>query len=108
MRDFHMLESLLAQRHSCRAFLNRPVERALVERVVETAQKVPSWCNSQPWQLIVLSHAETNRLRDRFAAADVATPNPEVTFPERYIGAYKTRRSECGWQLYDAVGVKKG
>ena len=26
MRDFHMLESLLAQRHSCRAFLNRPVE----------------------------------------------------------------------------------
>jgi hypothetical protein len=56
----------------------------------------------------VLSHAETNRLRDRFAAADVATPNPEVTFPERYIGACKTRRPECGWQLYDAVGVKKG
>ena len=38
----------------------------------------------------------------------MATPNPDVTFPERYIGAYKTRRSECGWQLYDAVGVKKG
>ena len=61
MTDFETLDSLLAQRHSCRAFLNRTVERALVERVVETAQKVPSWCNSQPWQLIVLSHAETNR-----------------------------------------------
>ncbi|MFB0941173.1 MAG: nitroreductase family protein, partial [Paracoccaceae bacterium] len=61
-----------------------------------------------PWQLIVLSHAETNRLRDRFAAVDAATPNPDVTFPERYVGAYKMRRSECGWQLYDAVGVEKG
>ena len=99
MTDFEKLDSLLAQRHSCRAFLNRTVERALVERVVETAQKVPSWCNSQPWQLIVLSHAETNRLRDRFAAVDAATPNPDVTFPERYVGAYKMRRSECGWQL---------
>jgi nitroreductase len=56
----------------------------------------------------VLSHAETNRLRDRFAAVDAATPNPDVTFPERYVGAYKMRRSECGWQLYDAVGVEKG
>ena len=37
MRDFETLDSLLAQRHSCRAFLNRTVERALVERVVETA-----------------------------------------------------------------------
>ena len=108
MRGFETLDSLLAQRHSCRAFLNRTVERALVERVVETAQKVPSWCNSQPWQLIVLSHAETNRLRDRFAAVDAAPPNPDVTFPERYVGAYKMRRSECGWQLCDAVGVEKG
>ena len=105
---FTSLDSLLTQRHSCRAFLNRPVARSLVERVVETAQKVPSWCNSQPWQLIALSHAETNRLRDQLMAAGAVAVIPDVTFPERYVGAYKTRRSECGWQLYDAVGVQRG
>ena len=94
---FTSLDSLLTQRHSCRAFLNRPVARSLVERVVETAQKVPSWCNSQPWQLIVLSHAETNRLRDQLMASGAVAVIPDVTFPERYIGTYKTRRSECGW-----------
>ena len=36
---FTSLDLLLTQRHSCRAFLNRPVARTLVERVVETAQK---------------------------------------------------------------------
>jgi len=64
MSVFSTLNTLLDQRHSCRGFLNKPVERMLVERVVATAQKVPSWCNSQPWQLIVLSAGETNRLRE--------------------------------------------
>ena len=94
---FTSLNSLPTQRHSCRAFLKRPVARTLVEGVVKTAQKVPSWCNSQPWQFIVLSHAETNRLRDQLMASGAVAVIPDVTFPERYIGTYKTRRSECGW-----------
>ena len=61
---FSAFDTLLDQRHSCCGFLDQPVERTLVERIVATAQKVPSWCNSQPWQLIVLSAGETNRLRE--------------------------------------------
>ena len=34
--------------------------------------------------------------------------SPDVGFPERYQRRYKARRSDCGWQLYDAVGVTKG
>ena len=39
MSDFSTLNTLLDQRHSCRGFLDWPVERALVERIVTTAQK---------------------------------------------------------------------
>ena len=39
MSVFSILNTLLDQRHSCRGFLNKPVERMLVERVVATAQK---------------------------------------------------------------------
>ena len=108
MKEIEAFDALLSRRHSCRSFLDQPVERAVVERVVKTAQKVPSWCNSQPWQVIVLSQVETNRLRERLMAEGAGVPAPDVPFPEKYVGAYKTRRSECGWQLYDAVGVKKG
>ena len=110
MSVFSAFDTLLDQRHSCRGFLDQPVERTLVERIVATAQKVPSWCNSQPWQLIVLSAGETNRLRETlFDAASASAPmSPDVEFPERYQGTYKERRSDCGWQLYDAVGVAKG
>jgi nitroreductase len=99
MSDFSTLNTLLDQRHSCRGFLDRPVERALVERIVTTAQKVPSWCNSQPWwQLTVLSAGETKRLRESLfdAATALAPMSPDVGFPVRYQGSYKARWSDCG------------
>ena len=110
MNDFSTLDTLLDQLHSCRGFLDQRVKRALVERLVATAQNVPSWGNSQPWRFIVLSASETNRLRRKlFDAASASAPiSPDVGFPERYQCAYKARRSDCCWQLYDAVGVTKG
>jgi len=42
MSNFSTLNTLLDQRHSCRGFLDWPVERALVERIVSTAQKYPA------------------------------------------------------------------
>ena len=34
--------------------------------------------------------------------------SPDVGFSECYQGSYKAWWSDCGWQLYDAVGVTKG
>tara|TARA_B100000767_G_C19595177_1_gene463184 strand:+ start:153 stop:509 length:357 start_codon:yes stop_codon:yes gene_type:complete len=92
MSVFSTLDTLLDQRHSCRGFLDQPVERTLVERIVTTAQKVPSWCNSQPWQLIVLSTGETNRLRETLydAASGSAPLSPDVGFPEHYQASIKS------------------
>ena len=45
---------LVARRQSCRAYLNRPVERELIDRCLEAARLAPSACNSQPWRFIVI------------------------------------------------------
>jgi nitroreductase len=37
-----VLEDLLAQRFSCRAFLPEPVPRAIIERILAAAQKTAS------------------------------------------------------------------
>jgi nitroreductase len=41
-------------------------------------------------------------------AATTEAGNWDVPPPARYQGDYKDRRRECGWQLYEAVGVIKG
>ncbi|CUH63125.1 putative oxidoreductase [Thalassovita gelatinovora] len=107
--DFGTLSSLLHDRHSCRGFLPDPVPDAHISRIVEAAQRVPSWCNAQPWQVIITSGTETDRFRDMlYAAAVTETPEPDLDWPKRYTGVYQSRRRTCGLQLYDAVGVERG
>jgi len=109
MSDAEALSRILAARYSCRAFRPDPLPMALIEEIVVEARKVPSWCNAQPWQLVVTSAPETDRLRSELAEEMTrASHAPDIPFPERYSGVYKARRSTCGWQLYDAVGVEKG
>jgi nitroreductase len=107
--DLNALDALMSARHSCRGFRPDPVPRAVIEDILRCAQKVPSWCNAQPWEVTVFSGTATDKLRTALAETIAsAGATPDLPFPERYSGAYKTRRQECGWALYEAVGVQKG
>lgn len=104
-----ILAGLFADRHSCRAFQTRPVDRATIGRILELAQQSPSWCNTQPWQVHVTEGAGTERLR--VAISDYAArnrPQPELAFPARYEGVFDERRRACAWQLYESVGIEHG
>lgn len=109
MSDFETLDSLLQTRASCRAFLPDPVPQEYLGDILRAAQHVPSWCNSQPWQVIACGSDETTRFATAlYAHVLEAGHESDVPFPTRYEGVYRNRRSTCGWQLYDAVGVVKG
>jgi nitroreductase len=105
------LAGLMASRYSCRAFLPQPVPTPVIERMLTLAQLSASWCNSQPWQVIVTEGAGTERFRTGLldyvqTAGEPAAP--DLPYPLGYFGVYKERRRECGWQLYDSVGVAQG
>jgi nitroreductase len=105
----YALERLLAERYSCRAFQRRPVPTATIERILELAQRTPSWCNSQPWQLHITRGVATERFRKGlFEYACAHTAEPEYPFPREYRGVYLERRRACGFQLYEAVGIARG
>ena len=104
------LDALLRQRHSCRAFLDRPVQRATLETLLTMAQRTPSWCNTQPWQVVVTSGQATRRVAEGLtaqAALGVAE-QPDIAFPPAYRGVYLDRRRVCGYQLYGALGIERG
>lgn len=107
--DLEALDALLKERHSCRAFLQTEVERGVIEGILRAAQKVPSWCNAQPWKVTVTRGEETDRLRQALTEAAMAGGHaPDLAFPAGYSNEYQARRRECGWALYEAVGVAKG
>lgn len=107
--QFDEFNALLSARHSCRAFKPDPLPDGVIEKILLAAQKVPSWCNAQPWQVDVTRGDETDRLR--LALHDHATrvaQTPDVKWPSAYTGPYQARRKTCGLQLYDSVGIERG
>lgn len=107
--EIKQFQSLLTARQSCRGFLPDPVPDDVIEQMVTTAQMVPSWCNAQPWQVIVTRGAETERFKVAMEkVATSASINTDIPFPAKYTGEFLERRRICGWQLYQAVGVAKG
>ena len=105
--DAAALERLLTDRWSCRGFLDRQVDRAVIERLLTMAGRTPSWCNTQPWQVIVTEGAGTDNLR-KAIEADTEKFGTDFDFPTGYNGVYKERRRGSGWQLYDSLGIERG
>lgn len=102
-----VVESLLKARWSCRSFKPDPVPQDIIERILTMSQHTASWCNSQPWQLVVTSGAATEELRQKMHARGVANEpdDSDFPYPREYRGVCLERRRESGFQLYDAVGI---
>ncbi len=104
-----ILQDILAERFSCRAFKPDPVPRPVIERILAMAQRVPSWCNAQPWKVEIASGASLQGFRSGLqAAVRAGEAKPDFAWPRAYEGVYQERRRTCGYQLYDAVGVPRG
>ncbi|NIP68870.1 MAG: nitroreductase family protein, partial [Planctomycetales bacterium] len=88
------LYQLIRERRSIRQYANRPVERALIERLLTAAIWAPSAHNRQPWRLAVIEDDDTQtRLADAMNAvlrADLAADG----LPPDQIDARAARRRE--------------
>jgi len=106
---YEVMDAVFAARFSCRGFKSAPVSQGDIERIVALARRVPSWCNAQPWQVVITSGDETARFRDALQAeVQSASHTPDIPFPDSYSGVYLDRRRTCGFQLYEAVGIDRG
>jgi len=105
-----VLEELLGERYSCRAFLPKPVPREVIEHVLTAAQRTASWCNSQPWQVLIASGEAKERFRKLIyaEAASGAEDGHDFPPPREYRGVYLERRRESGFQLYNTLGIARG
>ena len=84
------LESLLEARRSCRGYLPDQVDPATIERLLAAAQRTPSWCNTQPWHVVVTLGDQTHELQEVMASDERF--GPDLPFTASYEGVYAERR----------------
>ena len=59
--------------------------------------------------MVITRGTGTDRFRDAILEyAATRKPQPDFAFPREYRGVYLERRRECGFQLYESVGIQRG
>ena len=99
-------------RISCRWFLDRPVNPALVRNLIADAARAASGGNLQPWQVYALTGAPLAELKAKVAAA-IADRDPRQVdaeypiYPKTMWEPYRSRREHHGVQLYGALAIDR-
>ena len=102
------LDALWRARSSTRAFRPDPLPRERIEELFARAQAAPSWCNVQPWRVVVTSPPVTGELAAELqACARRGFVQPEVKFPLEYPSPHRELRAACGKALYRAMGIAR-
>lgn len=94
------------RRMSVRAFRPDPVPGALVREILELAHGAPSGGNLQPWRVYALTGAPLDALKTAIAATPMEEPEYAV-YPDHLWEPFRTRRFQCGEDLYASIGIPR-
>jgi nitroreductase len=101
----------VAARFSTRAYLDRPVPLETIRRILDRARQAPSGGNLQPWQVTVVAGRPLQALIAKVRARAVELPQGEPreydVYPPDLQEPYRTRRFQCGEDLYAALGIPR-
>jgi nitroreductase len=107
------VDAAITTRRSIRAFLDKPVDREDVEKILEVAARAPSGTNTQPWKVYVLTGAAKQALSDAILAvyADPAKSGEHTEeyayYPREWVSPFIDRRRKVGWDLYSLLGLTR-
>lgn len=98
----------MESRYSCRAFHADSIPERNLETLFRMAQRAPSWCNVQPWQVTLVSGAILDELSAALLTAESGgAPQPDLPAPVAYEGIYRERRTEAAYGLYGSLGIRR-
>ena len=107
-QSYDNLRLLLNSRYSCRAYKKQEVSEKDIREIISTASRVPTWCNAQPWEVLVTRGEATEKLSQLLIESTKTQQiNPDFNWPTQYVGQYAQRRRQCGYQLYESIGIQK-
>jgi nitroreductase len=107
------VDAAITSRRSIRAFLDKPVAREDIEKILEVAARAPSGTNIQPWKVYVLTGEAKSALSDAilkaYADPDEARQHTEeyAYYPRAWVPPFIDRRRKVGWDLYTLLGITR-
>jgi len=96
-------------RQSIRGFKPNPITREVMEKILQAASNSPSYTNTQPWKVIVVSGKKKNELGRKLL--ELATANAptrsDLPMPKTWPSALEERSLEHGARRLSTLGVAR-
>lgn len=103
------LEAAIRGRRSIRKFRPDSIPGKVLEDVLEIARWAPSWGNTQPWELYVITGEPLEAFR-KANVASMAGGEPlrnDVPMPEKWPEQMKLRYMDIGKSVVTSLGLKR-
>ena len=101
----------IADRRSVRAFLDKPVDVALITDILERAARAATGGNLQPWHIDIVHGESMARLKAIMVETLGKGPGSEAAeydiYPKVLPTLYKDRRFAVGEELYARLGIPR-
>lgn len=100
---------LLDTRYSARGFKPDPVPQDLLNSIFEQSLKAASNCNTQPWQVMVVSGEMKDKVSNAMLAEVMSgkPPLPEFAWNVKYQDEHKDRQWGSAMALYGAMDIAR-
>jgi nitroreductase len=101
--------TLLDSRYSARGFKPDPVPQDLLNKIFEQSLKAASNCNTQPWQVMVVSGEMKDKVSNAMLAEVMSgkPAAPEFDWNVKYQDEHKDRQWGSAMALYGAMGIAR-
>lgn len=101
------VQKAVETRKSIRAFQKNRVPQEILEEILHTALRAPSWGNTQPWKLTVVGgetlQAMIQDLLQKASAGEA--PRSDLEIPQNWPDALARRYKENGRKLFEVLAI---
>ena len=103
------LREAILNRRSVRKFLKKDVPEELIKEVLTDSQWAPSWGNTQPWEVMVITGAplEEFKQKNKEALFSGIKPKPEIQMPEVFPSRLKHRYVDVGKRVLKSLSIDR-
>jgi nitroreductase len=104
------VETAVKERRSIRSFKTDPVPQETLREILEAARWSPSWGNTQPWELYVVTGEALAQFKEknRQKCLDGETPSCEIPMPEAWPDVLKRRYVDVGKSVLTSMSIARG
>jgi nitroreductase len=103
------LQEAIRARRSIRSFLPKPVPEETIQELISEALWAPSWANTQPWEIIVVTGEPLERFKKENKEALVSgqTSIPDIPMPKKWPAELKNRSVELGKSIFGSLSIDR-